>query len=228
MCGRYSLAAEPHHIEKRFGAKFITTDFHARYNAAPSQLLPVILGRNPLENSPREIVLARWGLQPSWARNYAPQINARVETAAEKPMFRHAFRSAHCLVLSDGYFEWKTVRGKRQPFRFVLKNREPFAMAGIWERPQIEEEMPTFAILTTTANDLAASVHDRMPIILPIGYEQRWLTETGSGAHLNLPLAYPADEMRCYPVTLKMNKASFDEPEAIAPIERVISRRMVH
>ena len=113
----------------------------------------------------------------------------------------HAFRSAHCLVLADGYYEWKTVQGKHQPFRFVLRNRDPFAMAGIWERSEFDGEPATFAILTTAANELAAEVHDRMPVILPISYEHRWLTETGAGTHLNLPLTYPADEMRCYPVS---------------------------
>jgi putative SOS response-associated peptidase YedK len=222
MCGRFSLSAEPRHIEKRFGAKFITTDWKPTYNAAPSQLLPVILGRNPLENSQHEIIMARWGFQPSWAKTWRAQINARIETADSKPMFRYAFQSAHCLVLADGYYEWKTVSGKRQPFRFVLRNRQPFAMAGIWERPEFDDEPPTFAILTTQANELATEVHDRMPVILPIEYEHRWLAETGSGTHLNLPLTYPADEMRSYPVTPRMNKTSFNEPDAILPLERVI------
>lgn len=115
MCGRFSLIAEPRHIEKRFGAKFITTDWPPTYNATPSQLLPVILGRNPIENSEHEIVLARWGFQAAWAKHWTPQVNARIETVDEKPMFRHAFRSAHCLVLADGYYEWKTSKGMRQP-----------------------------------------------------------------------------------------------------------------
>lgn len=223
MCGRFTLTSEPRHVEKRFGAKFITTDWQPTYNAAPAQMLPVILGRNPLENSEHEIVMARWGFTPAWAKTWQPQINARVETASEKPMFRHAFRSTHCLVLADGYYEWKTVHGKRQPLRFVLRNREPFAMAGIWERPEFDDQPVTFAILTTKANELAGEVHDRMPVILPVSYEHRWLTETGFGTHLNLPRVYPADEMRCYPVMPKMNKASFNEPEAIAPLERVIA-----
>ena len=116
-------------------------------------------------------------------------------------MFRHAFISNHCLVLADGYYEWRTERGNKRPYRFVLRNRAPFAMAGIWEPADHDDEPPTFSILTTTANELAAAVHDRMPVILPMNYEQRWLTETGYGAHLNLPLAYPAGAMECYSVT---------------------------
>lgn len=222
MCGRFSLSAEFRHIEKRFGAKFITPDWQPIYNAAPLQLLPVILGRNPLENSVREIVLARWGFQPTWAQNWRPQINARVETAGEKRTFRAAYRARHCIVLADGYYEWRRLRGTSLPYRFVLRNRQPFAMAGIWEPPEFDGEPPTFAILTTAANELAADVHDRMPVILPIHYEYRWLTEVGYGAHLNLPLAYPADEMRSYRVTAKVNKVSFNDPEAVMPLEPAI------
>ena len=87
----------------------------------------------------------------------------------------------------------------------------------------MHDEPATFAILTTKANELAARVHDRMPIILPISYEHRWLSESGTGSHLNLPLAYPADEMRCYPVTPKMNNARFNEADAIAPLEPAIA-----
>jgi putative SOS response-associated peptidase YedK len=106
-------------------------------------------------------------------------------------MLQHAFHSNHCLVLADSYYEWKSDRGKKQPYRFVLRNREPFAMAGIWQRPDFEEDPPMFATLTTKANEFVAEVHDRMPVILPIGYEHYWLTQTGFGAHLNLPLTYP-------------------------------------
>ena len=119
--------------------------------------------------------------------------------------------------------EWKTERGKKQPYRFVLKNREPFAMAGIWETPDIDNEVPTFAILTTKANELASEVHDRMPVILPIGYEHRWLKETGHGVHLNLPVTYPADLMHYYRVSTKVNKANFNEPTAILPLEPIIT-----
>ena len=223
MCGRFSLSAEPRHIETRFGAKFFTTDFTPIYNAAPSQLLPVILGRNPLGNSEHKIVLARWGFQPAWAKNWRPQNNARVETAAEKPMFRDAFQARHCLVLADGYYEWKTERGRKQPYRYVMRNREPFAMAGIWEQPEFDDQVPTFAILTTEANELVAQVHDRMPVILPISAERRWLTQTGYGVQRTYSLTFPADEMRSYPVTPKMNNASFNEPEAIAPLVPVIA-----
>jgi putative SOS response-associated peptidase YedK len=223
MCGRFTRTDEPRHIEMRFGATFITTNWQPTYNAAPSQLLPVILGRNPLENSEHEIVLAKWGFQPAGAKHWHAQINARVETAREKPMFRHAFHVSHCLVLADSYFEWKTVRGKRQPCRFLLRSREPFAMAGIWEQPQFDDEPATFAILTTKANELAAEVHDRMPVILPKRYEHAWVTQADYGMHLNLPLTYPADQMECYPVSQKVNNASFNEPEAILPLEPVIA-----
>lgn len=223
MCGRFTLTAEPGHIEKRFGARFISSHWEPTYNAAPSQMLPVILGRNLLGNSTHEIVLAHWGFRPSRGNRRMVQINARIETVKDKRMFRDAFVSNHCLILADGYYEWKTENGKKRPYRFVMRNREPFAMAGIWERPDFDDEPATFAILTTKANELAAEVHDRMPVILPIGYEHRWLKETGYGWQLSFPLTYPADEMRSYPVTTKVNSSSFNEPDAILPLERVIA-----
>jgi putative SOS response-associated peptidase YedK len=222
MCGRFSLTADPQHIEKRFGARFISSHWEPTYNAAPTQMLPVILARNPVGNSTHEIVLAVWGL-PAWSKNMRPLINARIETAAEKRMFRHAFTSNHCLVLADGYYEWKTENGKKRPYRFVMRNREPFAMAGIWEKADFDDEPPTFAILTTKANELATEVHDRMPVILPIGAEHQWLKHAGYGVQHVFPFTYPADEMRSYPVTPKINKASFNEPEAILPLEHVIA-----
>src|SRR5438105_4417885 len=118
MCGRFTLSAETRQIEKRFGAKFITGTFEPTYNAAPSQLLSVILGPSSAGVSEKEIVLARWGFQPNWAPHWQPQINARLETAAGKPMFRQAFTGRHCLVLADGYYEWKTEHGRKQPYRF--------------------------------------------------------------------------------------------------------------
>jgi putative SOS response-associated peptidase YedK len=96
-------------------------------------------------------------------------------------------------------------------------------MAGIWESPDDDNEPPRFSILTTKANELAAEVHDRMPVILPIGAEHQWLTQAGYGVRHLFPFTYPADEMRSYPVTPKMNKASFNEPDAILPLERIIA-----
>ena len=186
MCGRYSITVDQRTIEERFGAKFISGHFESRYeqkyNAAPSQLLPIIRTYRS-----HEIVLAKWGFRPEgwkYTRTYdiKPQINARVETANVKPMFHDSFRTRHCMVLTDGFYEWKSIRTKngirKQPYRFVLRTGEPFAMAGIYAREDGEDPLINFAILTTEANDAVRPIHNRMPPILPLGKEKNWLATT--------------------------------------------------
>ena len=220
MCGRYSMTIDKSTIEYHFNAKFASgrIGFEPTYNAAPSQLLPIIT-----TYAPTQIVLARWGFLPEEWKNtrIRPQNNARVETAAEKPMFRTSFAGRHCMVLTDGFYEWKTVGTRKQPYRFVLKSGEPFAMAGIYARDHDDHERFNFAILTTSANEVMQPIHDRMPVILPLGREKQWLAAQPSGMVLLPP--FPAELMTAYPVTSKMNNARFNEPMAIAPLERTIT-----
>jgi putative SOS response-associated peptidase YedK len=215
MCGRYSITIDKSTIERRFNAKFAAgqAEFEPTYNAAPSQLLPIIT-----TYAPHEITLAKWGFVPEeWSSPHIrPQNNARLETAADKPMFRSAFAGRHCLVLTDGFYEWKTDKTGKHPYRFVMKSGEPFAMAGIFARS--DDGPPKFAILTTTANEVMEPVHDRMPVILPLGNERSWLP-TGGVPYFN---QFPAELMTAYPVTPKMNNARFNEPEAIAPVESTV------
>jgi putative SOS response-associated peptidase YedK len=173
--------------------------------------------------------LAKWGFWPEeWKRSTRarPPINASLETAAEKPMFASSFIGRHCLVLADGYYEWRTVSKHKQPYRIMLKSGEPFAMAGIYAREPTEfetaEKNPVnFAILTTKANEAVAYIHDRMPVILPLGREKSWLPPNPTGMFMFPRI--PAELIRSYPVTPKMNRASFNDPEAIAPLEPAIA-----
>jgi putative SOS response-associated peptidase YedK len=227
MCGRYTLTVDRSTIEKRFGARFYIAqasyDWQPTYNAAPSQMLPIIR-----TYATDRIELARWGFWPEeWKRSsrVRTQINARLETAADKPMFSSSFHGRHCMVLADGYYEWKTVGSRKQPYRITLKTGEPFAMAGIYAREpdgfETAEKNPVnFAILTTKANEAVAHIHDRMPVILPLGREKQWLPPDPTGTHLFPP--FPAELLTSYPVTSKMNRASFNEPEAILPLEPAI------
>jgi putative SOS response-associated peptidase YedK len=224
MCGRYSITIDKRTIETRFGAKFYIAqaqhDYEATYNAAPSQMLPIIRTYNAAR-----IELAKWGFWPEgWKRSkhMRPQINARLETAAEKPVFASSFMGRHCLVLADGYYEWRQVGKHKQPYRITLKTGEPLAMAGIYGREPTEfdtaEKNPVnFAILTTKANEAVSYIHERMPVILPLGHEKKWLPPNPTGAYF-FPL-FPAELLTSYPVTPKMNRASFNEPAAIAPLE---------
>jgi putative SOS response-associated peptidase YedK len=226
MCGRYTITIDKSTIEHRFGGRFYIAhqEFEPTYNAAPSQMLPIIRTYHP-----DRIELATWGFRPEedWRRpsRSRPQINARIETAATKPTFASSFRGRHCMVLADGYYEWKTSGKRKQPYRIMLKSGEPFAMAGIYARnadafDTAEKNPVNFAILTTAANDAVRHIHDRMPVILPLGREQNWLPPNAPGMFF-IP-EFPADLLTSYPVTPKMNRVSFNEPEAIAPIEPVI------
>ena len=225
MCGRYTLTIDKSTIEKQFGARFYIAqqEFEPTYNAAPSQHLSIIRSHHP-----DRIELARWGFVPeSWtSTRLRPQNNARVETASEKPAFRDSFQTRHCMVLADSFYEWKdTPRGK-QPYRIMMKSGEPFAMAGIYARLEsdrfegAEHGLVSFAILTTVANEVMQPIHERMPVILPLGREKKWLP--GSAASMVVFPPFPAELMTAYPVSKKMNKVAFNEPEAIAPIEPVI------
>jgi putative SOS response-associated peptidase YedK len=172
MIGASSHLSTGRPTHKPFGAKFYTAqpsyDWVATYNAAPSQLLPII--RTHHEN---RIELAKWGfVREDWKNiRIRPQNNARLETADEKSMFHASFRARHCLVLADSFYEWKTLEdGRKQPYRIMLKSSEPFAMAGIYARGRdhqigdAENTTATFAILTTAANELMQPIHERMPV----------------------------------------------------------------
>jgi putative SOS response-associated peptidase YedK len=216
MCGRYTITIDKSSIERRFNAKFATgqTNFEPTYNAAPSQLLPIIR-----TYAPGEITLAKWGFIPEgWTSSHIrPPNNARLETARDKPMFRESFSGRHCMVLADSFYEWKTMPdGRKKPYRFVMKTGEPFAMAGIYARDHNDLNRLNFAILTTSANAVMEPIHDRMPVILPLGSEKKWLPASPSGMVV-FP-KFPAEFMTAYPVTPKMNRATFNVPEAIAPL----------
>jgi putative SOS response-associated peptidase YedK len=228
MCGRYTLTIDKSTIEKRFSAKFYITsadyDWAPTYNAAPSQMLPIIRTYHATR-----IELARWGFWPEeWKHNKRshPMINARFETAAEKPMFASSFSARHCMILADGYYEWRTIGTRKQPYRITLKTGEPFAIAGIYGREPTEfdtaEKNPVnFAILTTSANEAVAHIHERMPVILPVGHEKTWLIPSAPAAMFWPP--FPAELLTSHPVTPKMNRATFNESEAIAPLEDSIA-----
>lgn len=221
MCGRFTLATEKHEIAEQFSL-FDVPELEPRYNIAPTQL--VVAARIISEGPTREITHLRWGLIPSWADDPkigSRLINARAETVAEKPAFRAAYRKRRCLVLADGFFEWQKTGSKKQPYYFRLHDGVPFAFAGLWEYWEREESrIESCTILTTAANDLLRSVHDRMPVILhPADYEQ-WLdpaNQTAAGL-ATLLRPFPATAMIARPVSTNVNNARHDAPNCIAPL----------
>jgi len=226
MCGRFSLIdGSKVVLQDRFGVKHWTAEFetssgaptHALYNAAPSFTLPVILD-SFREAGEKVGVLARWGFEAAWARKSGhPFANARLDTIRERPTFREAFAHRHCLVPANSFFEWHREKGIKQPYCIKPKDEGLFAMAGIWEPALRAGDAPTFALLTTEANAMMSKIHDRMPIILEKKDEEAWLTWHGRG-DLPFPAQYPSEKMKMYPVSTKVNKVAYNEPEAIAPI----------
>ncbi len=221
MCGRFSLTKEELEIEKRFNAKFYSDDLMKRYNVAPSQLALVIT-----DDAPQTLRLFRWGLIPSWAKEASvgyKMINAKSETVFEKPSFKTLIRKRRCLVISDGFYEWKPLtEKKKQPYRIGLKEGELFAFAGLWDSwidKETGEIIPTFTILTTNANALVAPIHDRMPVLLRTEDEKRWLDPKLDDTLLaSLLKPLPEDLMYAYPVSELVNSTRNDSPQLILPL----------
>jgi putative SOS response-associated peptidase YedK len=190
------------------------------YNAAPSQDLPIMRS-----DQTQAITLASWGFVPAWAKGKEVKavINARAESIADKPFFREAFRHQRCLVLADGFYEWKKVGRHKVPYYIALKSAEPFAFAGLWStvRDQDGKARITFAIITTAPNDLMREVHNRMPVILRQADEQHWLAPGLLREDAMAVLTpYPAAALTMHPVSTRVNAPTYNVPEAIEEVSQ--------
>lgn len=216
MCGRYALTSPPAVIAARFNLLWVP-EISAHYNIAPAQNIPVV--RNTERGG--ELVLLKWGLIPSWARDAsigARLINARGETLADKPAFRNAYRHRHCLIPADAFYEWKAVDGRKQPYCIQLRDKALFAMAGLWEHwlAPDGQAVESCTIITVDANARVAELHARMPLIVAPQDYQAWLSSETTPA-LALPTSVPAAEMLYYPVSTRVNNARNDDPACLAP-----------
>ena len=227
MCGRYTNRFTWEELHERLDLIGTPLNLRPRYNVAPSQ--DVAVARATGEG--RSLAMLRWGLIPSWAKDHAighKLINARSETAAEKPSFRSAFRHRRCLIPADGFYEWQRRGGTRQPWLFGLRDSAPMVFAGLWERWTVPEgaaltgslaerspgdAVETCTILTTAANAAVAPVHGRMPVILAPDARDAWLTGE------EVPLGpYPADAMTAHPVSTHVNRPANDDPRCVEPV----------
>lgn len=218
MCSRYSLTSLPEAVRSYFGYRQ-AAEFPPRYNIAPTQ--PVAIVRNDYAGE-RELALVRWGLIPSWVKDptqFSTLINARSETAPDKPSFRAALRHRRCLVPADGFYEWTGKRGAKQPHLIKPGSGGPMALAGIWEHwlGADGSEIETMAILTTAANGDVSNLHDRMPVILEPETFDAWLDCRGGSAREIEPLLAPAPAGRLThsPVSRKLNSPKNDSPEVL-------------
>lgn len=221
MCGRFTLTIDPAELQETFGEYSFPAQFAPRFNIAPTH--PVLAIPN---DGRKQAGFFVWGLIPSWAGDPAignRLINARSETLAEKPSFRGGYKYKRCLVLADGFYEWKAQPGSKTkvPHFIHLKSRQVFAFAGLWDEWSAPDGSPvrTCTIITTTPNQVLEPIHNRMPVILAPDEYGRWLDPSPRSAGDLAPLLdrYPAEDMAAHPVSILVNNPANDQPACVVP-----------
>ena len=219
MCGRFTLTADATLIQEAFPWLNIPGGLQPRYNVAPTQPVAVVPndGKNQLD-------YFMWGLIPSWAKDADignRLINARAETLAEKPSFRSSLKRKRCLILADGFYEWKQIPGQKAklPMYIRLKSGQPFAFAGLWDEWHSPDgsQVLSCTIITTEPNSMMQAIHNRMPVILSPEAYTAWLAQGDQKPEtiIGLLQPYPPEKMTAYPVSILVNSPNNDSPELI-------------
>ena len=223
MCGRFTLTIEISELQRALSLGYYEGKISPRFNIAPGQAISIV--KDP---DTRSIERMHWGLIPSWARDENigyKMINARSETVHEKPAFRDAFQKRRCLILADGFFEWKKddrdKKTKPIPYYFHIDNHEPFMFAWLWEfwNPSPEKRIYSCTIITCKANQAVATIHDRMPVILDKNSSWRWLGGETSDHLRSLLIPFPSDRITVRPVSRLVNSPKNDSPEVLHHFE---------
>lgn len=208
MCGRFALLTDLSKIVSSFDIVDVACEYRRSNNIYPGQQITAVI-----REGVNRLVEFRWGLIPPWAKDSSlgkGLINARAETVAEKPSFRHAFRKRRCLIIADGFYEWQKTDGPaKKPWFIHLRSEGPCGFAGLYETwtPPAGRPVHSCTIITTKANQALASIHDRMPVIVPKASRAVWLDPENQQREqlLSILVPYPAADMACqpeYPVTL--------------------------
>ena len=219
MCGRFVITSPPDAMRRLFRYAE-QPNFPARYNVAPTQPIPVVR----LINGARTFTLMRWGLLPGWVKDpkgFTLLINARAETAAEKPAFRNALKRRRCLLPADGFYEWKREGALKQPYFIRRRDRAPFAFAGLWETWSGPggEEIDTAAIVTTDASADLAALHHRMPVTIDPDDFDAWLDDASDAqAVQRLMRPAPEGQFELFPVSDAVNKVINDDPRNVEEV----------
>lgn len=224
MCGRYTQLRPWSELVKlyRITANAAALNLPPRYNIAPTQSVPIV--RQGIDPDERELALVRWGLLPAWAKdanNSYKMINARAETVDGKPAFRQAFRKSRCLVAADGFYEWRSQWGRKQPYYLTLSANRPFAFAGLWERwqsPKGGDPIESCTIIVCDANPSIQPIHDRMPVILEPDAFECWLDTRAELAAIRALLKPHAGPLTIVPVSPRVNNVRNDDADCIVPI----------
>lgn len=222
MCGRFAFYSPSEATAALFGVDG-SIAVEPRYNIAPTQFIAAV---REDEEQNRELVMLRWGLVPFWAKDPAignRMINARAETVAERPSYRAAFQHRRCLVLADGFYEWRKEGNTKTPYFISLASGKPFGLAGLWENwtdKNSGESIQSTTLITTAANDFMATLHHRMPVILQADTANEWLS--GSGDFLERSAA-SSPALQAWPVDRRVNNARNSGAELIAATGDILS-----
>jgi putative SOS response-associated peptidase YedK len=222
MCGRFTLHTPAAQIKEAFHLPDIPAqELKPRYNIAPSQDIPIIRDTD----TGREMVMARWGLIPSWSKESKSKystINARIESVAEKPTYRTPFKRRHCLIPVDGFYEWKQVAGKKIPHHIHMKDGKIFAFAGLWDHWEGEDDsIESCTIIVMPSNEVMKPIHERMPAIIAPAHYDLWLDSrvTDKQEIMQYLTSAPSSQLAPYPVSTWVNSPKNDDKRCIQSVE---------
>jgi putative SOS response-associated peptidase YedK len=216
MCTRYVLKSDPKKISQLFKLEE-TIQWKPSYNIAPSRMVPAVI--RPLDGRKRVFKMLRWGFVAAWTQGGRLVVNTRAEDIQDRPLFQESFEKWRCLVPMDGFYEWRHEAKETRPFYFKMKDDRPFAVAGIWASQALETgTMESLSLMTTTPNEAVRAIHDRMPVILEEKDFGLWMDTQDVRDFEKLKellKPYPGDKMTSIPVSSRVNKTTFDEPQCI-------------
>ncbi|MHA2029663.1 MAG: SOS response-associated peptidase [Candidatus Kariarchaeaceae archaeon] len=220
MCGRFSQVIGVDILLDRFNIQELEANVTNRYNVAPMTLVPIVIEENKI----RILRDMQWGFLPFWAKTKKGvnrPINAKIETVAQKGMFRDSFTKHRCIIPITGFYEWRKLETRKQPYYIKLKSNEIIALAGIFSTWYHDDTLiRSFAILTTEPNDLISPIHNRMPVILNNENEAMWLSsQTDRNRLSEVCVPYASDNMELFLVDSYVNSPSNDSKECIVPLE---------
>ena len=218
MCSRFVLKSPPKTIADLFKLEK-SLEWKPRYNIAPSQTIPAVL--RPLGAKKREAKLVKWGFVASWTQGGRLVVNVQSENIGDTPLFQESFEKWRCLVPVDGFYEWRHQARETHPYYFQMRDKKPFALAGLWSPQKIEDKVTDVcALLTTTPNEVVRVVHDRMPVIVDPKHYDLWLNSDDVRDFREIEKLFrphAADNMESYKVSAWVNNVTHDDKKCIEP-----------